>query len=188
MPVIYWAGNVIIMTGCTTDAAGQMENLNTKEKDIVNEHFLQFLLCRENNKRLLAEKEETFVYVPIIQSLGQFLSNKKIAKHLIRHMIWINHCDEGIYYDICDGQLFKNDKLFKERPDALQIIIYHDCEEVCNPLGSHASQHKLDMYYYILGNFDPKVRSKHCAVRLLGISNSKMVKKYGYDAILRPTA
>ena len=89
---------MIIMTGCITDAVGQMENLNTKEKDIVNEHFLQFLLCRKNkNKRLLAEKEETFVYVPIIQSLGQFLSNKKIAKHLIRHP---NHCDEGIYYDM----------------------------------------------------------------------------------------
>ena len=41
MPVIYLAGNVIIMTGCTTDAAGQMENLNTKEKHIVNEHFQQ---------------------------------------------------------------------------------------------------------------------------------------------------
>ena len=41
MPVIYLAGNVIIMTGCTTDAAGQMENLITKEKHMVNEHFQQ---------------------------------------------------------------------------------------------------------------------------------------------------
>ena len=39
--VIYLAGYVIIMTGCTTNAAGQMENLNTKEKHIVNEHFQQ---------------------------------------------------------------------------------------------------------------------------------------------------
>ena len=39
--VIYLAGNVIIMTGCTTDAAGQMENLNSKEKHMVNEHFQQ---------------------------------------------------------------------------------------------------------------------------------------------------
>ena len=32
---------MIIMTGCTTDAAGQMENLITKEKHMVNEHFQQ---------------------------------------------------------------------------------------------------------------------------------------------------
>ena len=39
--VIYLAGNVIIMTGCITDAVGQMENLNTKEKHMGNEHFQQ---------------------------------------------------------------------------------------------------------------------------------------------------
>ena len=41
MPVIYLVGNVIIMTSCTTDAAGQMKNLNTKGKHVVNEHFQQ---------------------------------------------------------------------------------------------------------------------------------------------------
>ena len=30
------------------------------------------------------------------------------------------------------------------------------------------------------------MRSKHCAVRLLGIANAKLVKKYGHNAILRP--
>ena len=32
---------MIIMTSCTTDAAGQMKNLNTKGKHVVNEHFQQ---------------------------------------------------------------------------------------------------------------------------------------------------
>ena len=66
------------------------------------------------------------------------------------------------------------------------IIIYHDALEVCNPLGSHAGTHKLDMFYYTLGNLDPKVRSKRCAIRLLAIVKSNLVKKYGYNAILRP--
>ena len=38
------------------------------------------------------------------------------------------------------------------------------------------------MFYYTLGNLNPKVRSKHCAIRLY----IKLVKKYGYHAILNP--
>lgn len=66
----------------------------------------------------------------------------------------------------------------------VQIILYHDAVEVCNPLGNHAGRHKLDMFYYILGNLNSKVRSKYCAVRLLGIANAKLVKMYGYNPIL----
>ena len=58
--------------------------------------------------------------------------------------------------------------------------------EVSNPLGSHAGMHKVDMFYYTLGNLNPKLRSKRCAVRLLAIVNGKLVKKYGYNAVLEP--
>jgi hypothetical protein len=110
-------------------------------------------------------------------------SNKRIAKLIFKKP---NQCDTEIFYDICDGEFFQNDQLFKNHEDALVIIIYHDALEVCNPLGSHAGTHKLDMFYYTLGNLDPKFRSKRCAIRLLGIVNSKLVKKYGYNAILKP--
>ena len=46
--------------------------------------------------------------------------------------------------------------------------------------------HKVDMFYYTLGNLNPKLRSKPCAVRLLAIGNGKLVKKYGYNAVLEP--
>ena len=126
------------------------------------------------NKCSLVEKDENFVYIPLIESLCQFLSNKRIAKLIIRKP---RQCDRDIYYDICDGQIFRTDKFFSDHPEALQIIIYHDAVEVCNPLGSQAGKHKLDMFYYTLGNLNPKVRSKHCAIRLLGIANTKLVKK-----------
>lgn len=45
--------------------------------------------------------------------------------------------------DFCDGSLFKNHPLFQTHPDALQLIIYFDELEVCNPLGSHSGIHKL---------------------------------------------
>ena len=52
---------------------------------------------------LLTEKEETFIYIPILESLQQLLSNNKIAKHILKNP----RC--AVFYDICDGLMFKND-------------------------------------------------------------------------------
>lgn len=62
----------------------------------------------------------------------------------------------GYLYDIGDGELMKSHPLFSTRSHALQIILYCDDIEMCNPLGSHAGKHKLLMFYYTLGNIDPK--------------------------------
>ena len=93
---------------------------------------------------------------------------------------------EGFLYDICDGHCFKDNPIFQEHPDALQLILYHDEVEICNPLGSHVSKHKIDLYYYTLGNINPKYRSKLCAIRLLAIVKAKDVTKYGQNQILTP--
>ncbi len=45
--------------------------------------------------------------------------------------------------DYCDGELFLNSELFQEDPCALQIHLYYDEVEVCNPIGSKAEKHKL---------------------------------------------
>ena len=45
--------------------------------------------------------------------------------------------------DICDGSLLKSHELFSQNPLALQLILYYDDVEVCNPLGSYRSVHKL---------------------------------------------
>ena len=142
-------------------------------------------LCRKvlKNKRRIINQEDKFAYIPLKKSLSQLLSNKKIAKYTIKYP---DQCDTNIFYDICDGDVFRNDIFFCEHPDALQIILYHDAVEVCNPIGSRAGKQKLDMFYYTLANFNPKIRSRHCATRLLAIANAKVVKEYGYHAILQP--
>lgn len=37
----------------------------------------------------------------------------------------------------------KNHPLFQAHPSSLQLIVYFDELEVCNPLGSHSGVHKL---------------------------------------------
>lgn len=45
--------------------------------------------------------------------------------------------------DFCDGDAFQCSKLYSVHTEALQIFLYFDEVEVCNPLGSKATIHKL---------------------------------------------
>jgi len=49
------------------------------------------------------------------------------------------------YYD---GQAFKNNALFRGHKDGIQLILYYDEVEVCNPLGSKRKIHKLGTHAY----------------------------------------
>ena len=126
---------------------------------------------------MISEKDECFTYIPILKSLEQLLSNERISAIILREP---TPCQPGLFYDICDGEVYQ------EHKDALMIVFYHDELKVCNPLGSKAGVHKVDMFYYSVANLDPKFHSKHCAIRLLAIANATLVKKYGIESILQP--
>ena len=49
--------------------------------------------------------------------------------------------------DYCDGEQFKHHPLFQKDNNALQINLFYDDLEVCNPLGSKAKIHKLGKGY-----------------------------------------
>ena len=46
------------------------------------------------NKHSLVEKEETFIYIPLVKSLCQLFSNKKIAKLILRKP---DQCEDNVY-------------------------------------------------------------------------------------------
>ncbi len=50
--------------------------------------------------------------------------------------------ESGKLGDYCDAEQFRNHPLFKNDPGALQVTLYYDDLEVCNPLGSKAKIHK----------------------------------------------
>ena len=133
--------------------------------------------------RIAVEKEESFIYISILESIQQHLGNKRIASVILKAPALSS---EGVYYDIYDGYLYRNDPYFQRHKNGLIIILYHDELEVCNPLGINVGTHKVDMYYCTIGNLNPKFRSIICAVRLLAIVNAKFVKTYGIQKILNP--
>ena len=62
--------------------------------------------------------------------------------------------NDGLLADYCDGSDFKQHQLFSIYPQSLQLNIYYDDVEICNPLGSKSKIHKLgrfvDVWIYTL--------------------------------------
>lgn len=51
--------------------------------------------------------------------------------------------ENAIIGDFCDGHFFRHSSFFKRKQISLQINLYYDDVEVCNPLGSKRKVHKL---------------------------------------------
>ena len=104
-----------------------------------------------------------------------------------------------------DGEIYQTHPLFSTDPVALQLILYYDELELCNPLGSRRKKHKIGIqyvhvciimytmhmllagaFYYILGNVDPRFRSKIHSIQLLILAKYSSVAEFGIDQILEP--
>lgn len=48
--------------------------------------------------------------------------------------------------DYCDGTFFQTHPLFSAQEYAVQLMIYYDELEVCNPLGSKTKTHKIGLF------------------------------------------
>ena len=61
------------------------------------------------------------------------------------------HCQTctDIMSDYCDGKIYKTHPLFSTDPVALQLILYYDELELCNPLGSRRKKHKIGTCTYL---------------------------------------
>jgi len=93
-------------------------------------------------------------YVPILDVLQKLLSHGDIkvmftSNRLIR---------ATVYRGFADGSLYANDPFFSEHPEALQIQLYIDELELCNPIGAKRSKHKVTAVYYMVGNLHPRYR------------------------------
>lgn len=109
----------------------------------------------------------------------------------------------GTMEDFCDSPKAKTHPLFSIHKTALQILLYFDECELCNPLGSFRKKHKLGenvfiyacvyiffriigCYYYTLGNIHPSFRSTLSSIQLLCLVEVLILEKYGHDLILKP--
>lgn len=91
----------------------------------------------------------------------------------------------GFLCDICDGSIYKDHTIFQQDPKGLQLMLYFDDVEICNPLGKGAGTHKVGLFYYTVGNLAPIYRARLPAVRLIAIIRRKVMNNCGIDMVIR---
>jgi hypothetical protein len=119
-----------------------------------NKYYRQELHFLEPRETKLGEQYLTsgkmikdFLYeIPLLSSLELLLSDQFIFDEVFRG----HKRSDSLLSDYCDGSLYNSHNLFSKDHTALQLIVYYDDVEVCNPLGSRAKKHKLAIFYYSL--------------------------------------
>ena len=69
---------------------------------------------------------------------------------------------DGIQEDYCDSAHFQENPLFSVDCNSLQLMLYYDDLEFCNPLGSKRKKHKLG--WCMACSFGLWGRDDHCSV------------------------
>ena len=121
----------------------------------------------------------SFQYVPLLDSLQTMLKNNEVLSEVLEDS---DHKPQ-IISSFSDGSIFSQHPVFQAHPTALRLVIYSDEFDVVNPIGVHATVHKMLAFYYTLENVSVNLRSKRDTIQLLALCNSGDVKRFGFKAV-----
>lgn len=126
-------------------------------------------------------KDCHYHYVSILETLKILMLDTYVNKQLL--LPEDNRIVNDIYVDYTDGLVYRNNIFFNIKK--LEIILYMDAFEVCNPLGSAKVKHKIMAVYFILGNLPPHNRSQVDNVQLIFLCKESHLKTFGYTKIFQ---
>ena len=127
------------------------------------------------------QSTDNIVYIPIIETLKLLLRHEDILSFIsVPH----KKSHPNIISDFSCGERFKDTILFS-LPNTFQIILYIDDFTLTNPLGTSAKKHKLCAIYFSIGNIPYYLQSKLYTIQLISLFPSRLVKKIGYEILLK---
>ena len=133
------------------------------------------------------ERNHTYQYVPLLQSLQQLFSIDGITHDVVeRFSAQLNETAQQEYKSFLDGKFFKQNQFLSAGELRISVTLYIDDFEVCNPLGTSRKKHKLCAVYWILSNLPPGQHSSLSSIYLAVLCKSSYIKEYGYGKVLEP--
>ena len=130
----------------------------------------------------VSQKADSIQHVPIESTLRAILSHEDVLAYTLQQ----NETKNGVYKSFRDGAAYKNNLFLNSTPNVLELCIYHDDFSIVNPLGNKTHKHKISAFYFVLGNFPSKFRSRLSDIHLILLSPTSLVAKYGYGSLLSP--
>lgn len=122
----------------------------------------------------------TFTYIPLLETLKVLLSNKNIQKFFTAD-IKIN---TTAYTHFVDGDVYKNNSFFQNNSNAIQLQLFFDEFEVCNPLGSKTGIHKIGAFYFVINNLPCHINSSLENIHLVALCYTLDIKQFGINPVL----
>lgn len=114
--------------------------------------------------------QNTFEYVPIMKTLKVLFSNPQFHDQYFNYNQQVKHkCESNVYQDICCGRTYVNNEFFQQIPHAIQIELSVDDFEVCCPLKSKTTIHKVCGVYFRIRNMPPEFNSRLGSIHLVAL-------------------
>lgn len=129
--------------------------------------------------------QSTFQYVSILETLKSLFGNKEFIEAYLKFNLHEKRkCVSGVYEDFCCGSIYPSIDIFKD-PCSLQIVIGSDDFEVCCPVKTKATKHKVNATYFQIQNMPIEFRSKLNNIYLVALCSSINFKsdEYNYNHI-----
>lgn len=123
-----------------------------------------------------------FAYVPITNTLRTLFRNEQFLRTYLEYNQNGGNghrCIDHEYIDFCCGAIHQKNKLECMNDNSLQIQIYQDDFEVCVPIGSKATIHKMCGVYFAIKNWPNNSKLEH--IYLVALCNTTDLKTPSTD-------
>ena len=121
------------------------------------------------------EQDCIFHYVSLVKSV------QLVANQAGNSFIFGCHHSDNVICDIFDGNVYKT----KCNSEHMQLLLYQDSFEICNPLGSSKKKHKLLAVYAMIGNLPPQYRSSLDNIILVMLVKESHIKVFGQKIVFQ---
>lgn len=124
-----------------------------------------------------------FHYIPVLKTLRALLSKPQYFNHIEEFR---QNTFNGGHCDLHYSEYFYSNSYFKGNRNLLNIHLYADEVTTTNPLGQAKGKFKILCIYFTLDNIHPRFNTLLKNIHPVAFANSKVVKKYGINSILKP--
>lgn len=127
-----------------------------------------------------SEKPSNYQYVSVLTTLKNYLEQPDVWASCN-----VTTSNDTLLRSFTDGSLWAQ-SAYANIPNFLRLHLYSDEVEICNPIGSRKTVHKLSVFYFLVGNVETQHWSKLSNIHLALMCKYKDVKQIGYAQLLEP--
>lgn len=137
---------------------------------------------KKQNKAIPKLVQSKGHYIPITETVRSLLRNNKYIRDLYIKCNGSDSksrghvCENNIYRGFCCGSVFRENELYQEYPNSLQIRLATDDFAITNPLRPTATLHKLTAVYFSIQNLPEELLSKIDNIYVVALIHADDIK------------